>query len=75
MWLYQIQVTAGALDDQGVRVNLIVFTAESPVVEEPQVNAATGAFIEPRRERDLITRGDATFFGMGLIKRGPYRGS
>ena len=59
---HQIQISSGFLNDQGVRVALIIFEPELSVVHEAEVHATARFFIERGRHCDAIARHDSPGF-------------
>src|SRR5215207_5161109 len=54
----QVKVAAGAFDDEGLGVVVVVLAAELPVVHEAEIDAAAGGLVEGGGHRDGVARDD-----------------
>ena len=67
--LDEIQVAAGAIDDQRVRIVFVIATIKFTVIHKPKVHALAGFFVNLRGDRDLVSWNDVTVLGMSAGKR------
>src|ERR1044071_904181 len=63
--LEEVEVAAGAFDDEGVGVVVVILAAELAVIHEAEVDAAAGGLVERGGHRNLVARDDPA----GLVAR------